>query len=239
MKTKVTFDTHLTCQKCASHANSVFQDLDADNLQQISDNKSCAPFRKGQILFHEGTRPLGVYCLNRGTVKVFKTGFDGKEQIVSIAKPGVLLGYKALLSEELYSVSSETLEDCAVCFIPKGEFLNVLDHSNSLNRRLLRMVCREYGVMADMLTNISQRPVRTRLAVTLLMLRDTYGQDGHEDGPVEINLTREDLANIIGTATETLIRLLSDFKEEGLITTKGRRINIAQVPGLVRIANAS
>jgi CRP/FNR family transcriptional regulator len=113
--------------------------------------------------------------------------------------------------------------------------LNLLSENQDFNQKLLQAVCRELGVMADSLTNLAQKSVRERLAITLLMLKDTYGIDGNSE-PVEINLTREDLANIVGTATETLIRLLHDFKEENLITTKGRKITVTDAKGLVKAA---
>ena len=226
----------IACQECKSRGSSLFAGICAHDLTSISQNKSCTQYKKGQMLFHEGTRPLGVYCINAGKVKVYKIGHDGKEQIIHVASNGNLLGYRAMLSEESYPVSAETLEEATVCFVPKHDFLQVLDGSHELHDTLLKAACKELGVMADNMTNMAQKSVRERLAVTLLMLRDTYGMDV-ENGPIEINLTREDLANIVGTATETLIRLLHDFKEEELIETKGRKIIVKQPDALVKVAN--
>ena len=194
-------------------------------------------YKKGQILFHEGTRPLGIYCINTGKVKVYKIGTDGKEQILRITKAGDMMGYKAMLAEEYYSMSAETLEDCTICFISKQNFLDTLKGSNDLNQRIMREICHEYGLMAEEVTHQAQKSVRERFALTLLKLKDTYGLEGSaEDGPVEINLTREDLANMVGTATETLIRLLNEFKEDGMLETNGRKIRILDAKQLVRTA---
>ena len=233
MNTKKTLQ--VSCAECKSRANSLFGVLCSHDLSQVSEAKSCTKYKKGQVLFHEGTRPLGVFCVNSGKVKVYRLGTDGKEQIMKIAKEGDVLGYKAMISEEHYPVTAETLDDCAICFVPKTDFLYLLSENKGFNRKLMQAVCHELGVMSEKLTNLAQKSVRERLAISLLMLKDTYGMEG-ENGSVEINLTREDLANIVGTATETLIRLLHDFKEENLISTKGRKIRVENVKGLVKAA---
>jgi len=229
--------TSVGCHNCAHRSKSMFSGLCAIELAQVSDNKSCTRYKKGQILFHEGTRPLGIFCINSGKVKVYKLGTDGKEQIVSIAKEGDMLGYKALIAEESYGLSAETLEPCTICFLPKSDFLQSVDSTEDLSRRLLKAVCHEMGLLTESLTHQAQKPVRERLAIVLLKLKDTYGMDPAENGPVEINLTREDLANMVGTATETLIRLLHDFKEEGLISSQGRKIKIENPQGLANQAH--
>lgn len=227
----------IACEACRSRSHSLFGTLCSHQLTTISDSKSCTVYKKGQILFHEGTRPLGVFCINRGKVKVYKLGYDGKEQIIRIAHDGGLLGYKALIAEETYTVSAETLEDCTICFLPKPTFLQTLQESTEFNQRIMKQVCHELGLMTENLTHQAQRTVRERLAITLLKLKDTYGMDAHDEGPIEINLTRDDLANMVGTATETLIRLLHEFKDDQLISTRGRKIRIEDAPGLVRAAN--
>ena len=228
---------YIACEACQSRSYSPFDTLCAAHLAQVSDNKSCTVYKKGQILFHEGTRPLGVFCVNKGKIKVYKIGYDGKEQIINVVGKGTLLGYKAMLAEESYSVSAETLEDCTICFLSRANFMNTLSESSDLNQRLMKQVCQEMGIMTENLTNQAQRPVRERLAIALLKLKDTYGMDYMENGPIEINLTREDLANIVGTATETLIRLLQEFKQDKLISTKGRKIKIDDPKRLVQTAN--
>lgn len=227
----------LTCEECKTRNGSKFGGLCAHELESLSSNKSCTLYKKGQVMFYEGTRPLGVFCINEGKVKVYKTGDDGKDQIIQIAKEGDLLGYRAMISEESYPVTAEALEGAKVCFIPKSNFLRLLEENSEFNHLILKEACKELGLMTENLTNLAQKSVRERLAVSLLMLKDTYGLNGHDDGPVEINLTREDLANIVGTATETVIRLLHDFKEEKVIETKGRKIRVIDPDRLVKIGN--
>lgn len=225
----------LHCAECEARSGSIFSGLCAHKLTDLDDQKSSNSYKKGQILFHEGTRPMGIFCINRGKVKIYKLGSDGKEQIIHIAGSGDVLGYKAMLGEENYPVSGETLEESNICFIPKNNFITILEKSPELYQRLLKKVCHEMGAMTEKITNLAQKSVRERMALTLVMLNDTYGLDAMDNGPVTLNLTREDLANIVGTATETLIRLLHDFKEEGLVKTDGRKIVIVDPKGLSRI----
>lgn len=223
------------CATCSRFSGSMFQDLTGSDLEKISTGKSCISFKKGSVFIQEGTRPNGVFCIHSGKVKVYKHG-DGREQIIRIAKEGDLLGYKAILAEESFPVSAETLEDCSICFVPKPLFLETLFTSSSFAQRILREACRELELMTSELTNMAQKTVRERVALTLLTLSDTYGEDALEPGRSTINLKREDLAGLVGTATETLIRLLAELKEERLIEIDGRKVIIRDKAGLRRFA---
>jgi CRP/FNR family transcriptional regulator len=201
-------------------------------MERIESGRTCTHYKKGQVLFHEGTRPLGVFCVNSGRIKLFSVGMDGKEHITRVSASGDLLGYKALLSEQHYQQTAEALDDCNVCFLAKEDFLYLLRPETKFYMLLLKSVCSENTEMASKMMQMAQQSVRQRLAVSLLMLKDTYGIEQDSSGEIEINLTREDLANIVGTATESLIRLLNDFKKENLIETQGRKIRILNPEGL-------
>src|SRR5690606_1231119 len=174
------------------------------------------------------------FCISTGRVKVYRMGLDGKEQIIKISAAGDLLGYKALISDQHYLLSGEALEDCLVCFIPKDDFLELLKPGSEFYMNLLKAVCEEHGTIASKITEMAQLSVRQRLALSLLMLNDTYGLEQDVNGDIQINLSREDLANIVGTATESLIRLLNEFKKDGLIETHGRKIEVKNPEGLLR-----
>lgn len=228
---------YVDCDHCEMRHKSMFGVLCQHERQEMNLTKTCNTYKRGQLLFHEGSRPMGVYCLNSGMVKVSKVGYDGKEQIVHIATSGGLLGYRTMISEESYSLSAEALEDTNVCFVPKEDFLKLVAGNQALHQNLLKAACKELGVLTNNLVDLAQKPVRERTAAALLMLKDTYGQEGYNDGPVEINMTREDLANIVGTATETLIRTLHDFKDEELIKVTGRKIQVTDAGGLLHVCN--
>ena len=116
----------LQCIACKSRGESHFSDLKDEDLEILSEHKSCVTYKKNQTLFYEGTRPMGIFCINSGKVKVFKMGSNGKEQILFIAQKGDFLGYRSLLSEELYGSSGTVLEPAAICFIPKSDFLKAI-----------------------------------------------------------------------------------------------------------------
>lgn len=227
----------MPCELCMSRKFSLFNEVSSEHLCNISDSKSFISHSKGQILYYEGTRPLGIFCINSGKVKIFKTASNGKEQIVSLAKAGDFVGYSNLLGEEQYTTTATILEDASICFIPRESFMQLMTIDSHLFRKLMKSVCHDLGVMEEKLTDASQKSVRERLAQTLLMLKDTYGIDGLESVKIDIALSREDLAGIVGTATETVIRLLSEFKSDGLIELEGKKIKIMDAKALARLAD--
>lgn len=222
------------CSECRTRYLGTFQGISDESLSVIDENKTCNLYKKGQLLIHEGSRPLSVYCIKSGKVKVYKLGQQGKEQITAILKAGDIVGYRAMLSDSLFHVSVEALEDVVACHIPKSEFLNTFQNDKVLNQRIIKDLSEELINLTSVITDIAQKPVRERCAATLVMLHDVYTNNNGEsmDG---INLTRESLANMIGTATETLIRIIHDFKEEELIVTSGRKIIIKDLKSLQRI----
>jgi len=227
----------INCTLCAGRHQSLFSDLSNDELESLSLHKSCIQYKKGQTLYYEGTRPMGLFCINSGKVKVYKITSDGKEQILYLAKPGDFLGYKALISEEFYTASATVIEEGAICYIPKSDFLNILNSNPTFFKKIMSKLCEDLGVMEQKLVTIAQKSVRERLAATLLMLKESYGMEGEESTLIDIALSREDLANIIGTATETVIRLLSEFKTQELISLQGKKIKVLDPQGLVKEAD--
>ena len=222
------------CRECKTRYLGTLQGISDESLEAINDNKTCNLYKKGQLLIHEGSRPLSVYCIKSGKVKVYKLGQQGKEQITAILKAGDVVGYRAMLSDSLFHVSVEALEDVVACHIPKAEFIKSFENDKVLNKRIIKDLSSELINLTSVITDIAQKPVRERCAATLVMLHDVYTNNNGEsvDG---INLTRESLANMIGTATETLIRIIHDFKEEELITTSGRKIIVQDLKSLQRI----
>lgn len=220
---------HVTCENCLSRKNSLFGSFCGDETSSLNDAKACSYYKKNQPLFVEGSTPRGVYCVNQGKVKIFTRGEEGKEQIIHIAKAGEIVGFRAMFSGEPYAVAASTLEECNICFISKNDFLDLVDTNQTLRNGIMKELSKELADRAMFITNMAQKSVRERLAFSLVLLKDIYEDE-------MINLSREDLANFIGTATETLIRLLKDFKEEGLIQTHTRKIEIVDQEGLMLLA---
>jgi CRP/FNR family transcriptional regulator len=215
----------------------MFSELSDAHLCNLSDNKNLISHKKGQILYYEGTKPLGVFCINAGIVKVFKSASNGKEQIIRLAQKGDFLGYSSMLGEEVYSNTASIVEDAEICFVPKDTFLKVLQEDNDFHRRLTKTLCNDIGLMEEKLTDATQKTIRERLAFTLLKLGDTYGVDGVKGEKIDIVLMREEIAGLVGTATETVIRLLSEFKKDDLIEFDGKKIIILDKKGLARLSD--
>ncbi len=212
-----------------SRKNSLFGSFCDEEVEGLDKTKSCSFFKKNQPLFIEGSSPRGVYCINEGKVKIFARGEEGKEQIIHLAASGEVVGFRAMFSGEPYKVSATTLEESNICFIGKSDFLDLVDSNPTLRNGIMKELSKELADRATFITNMAQKSVRERLAFSLLMLSDIYKEE-------MINLSREDMANFVGTATETLIRLLKDFKEEDLIATHARKVEILNREGLLKVA---
>ncbi|MEB2784768.1 Crp/Fnr family transcriptional regulator [Algoriphagus persicinus] len=225
------------CDLCSSRKLSMLSDLTEEQACNISDNKNMISHRKGQMLYYEEAKPLGVFCVNSGVIKIFKTASSGKEQIMHLAKKGDLLGYSALLGEENYTNSAMVIEDAKICFIPKETFLKALVSNGPFFKRLTRALSHEIGVMEEKLVDASQKSIRERLAYLLLQLANSYGLDGGDHQQIDLVLSREEIASLIGTATESVIRLLSEFKKDKLIELRGKKIVILDKEGLVKLSD--
>ncbi|MGB0525846.1 MAG: Crp/Fnr family transcriptional regulator [Flammeovirgaceae bacterium] len=191
-------------------------------------------FKKGQLVFHEHGIPTGVYFLEEGKAKIFKVGINGKEQIFYIYKQGDLLGYHSVICDEYYMDSCETLEPCKVSFISRDDFFQLMDEIPEFRSLLIKNLGHEFAVMVNTITILAQKTVRERLAIYLIVLRERYRESSHQE-PV-ISLPREDLANVIGTARETLTRLLREFKEAKYIHIHKREIRILDIKELKKQA---
>lgn len=220
-------------------SESVLADLPPDDLALLTAHKTEQLYKKGEIIFREGGYPAGIFYVAEGKVKKYKVDKEGKEQIIYVANTGELLGYHAVLSEDRYPDSSAALEESTITFIPKEDFLATLEHSDVLIRRLLKTLSHEFAVLANSLTLFAQKSVRERLALQLIVIREKYKSNFQPGMSVEINMSRDDLASLVGTARENVIRALTEFKNDGILETKGRTIIVHNVGKLIEIANYS
>lgn len=218
-------------------SESVLTNLPLDDLELLTANKSEQIYRKGEVIFREGGYPTGIFYITDGKVKKYKVDKDGKEQIIYVANTGELLGYHAVLSEGRFPDSAAALEESKIAFIPKEDFLDTVEQSDALTRRLLKTLSHEFAVLANSLTMHAQKSVRERLALQLIVIREKYKVDFKPGMPVEINMSRDDLASLVGTARENVVRVLTEFKESGILVTNGRKIIVQDVGKLIEIAN--
>jgi CRP-like cAMP-binding protein len=233
---KVSIEPNITCNQCESKLTSVLAKAKPEHLEEINIQKVCNIYKRGQTIFNEGSQPFGVYCISSGKIKLSHIGDDGKEQITRLLKAGDIIGYRALLSGDRYGGSAIALEDTHVCFIPKELFLSILKNDAALAFELMKLLSDELHRAELQLTHLAQKPVRERLAETLLFIKDTYGYEA-DDITLNVRFSREEIANLVGTATESTIRLLSEFKRDGIVELDGKNIKILKLKELARTAN--
>src|SRR5690606_9837459 len=219
------------------NSQSILADHPTHDIQILTYHQSEHICKKGEVVFREGTLPSGIYYVKEGKIKKYKVDREGREQIIYIANTGELIGYHAILSESRYPDSAAALEETELIFIPKEDFLSALNNSSILKTRLLKLLSHEFSVLANSVSLFAQRTVRERLALQLIVLREKYKVNFKEGMPVEINMGRDDLASLAGTARENVVRVLSESKADGILETKGRKIIVKDVNQLIKIAN--
>jgi CRP/FNR family transcriptional regulator, polysaccharide utilization system transcription regulator len=225
---------NLSCDDCPFHRKSIFRGIDECDMLDLNIKKTCYFYRKSQIIYYEGKGALGIYCVHEGKIKVFKLGSEGKEQIVRVALPGELLGLRSVISGRPYTASATALDDSVCCFISKRKFFQLTIKYPEISQRIMMTLSFLLDGAENKITSLAQKSVRERVAEAILSLDETFRTDHSPEGTF-ITLSREDMANLVGTATETLIRLLSEFKHDGLIEIRGRKIKVLNRKGLVRI----
>jgi len=224
-----------SCDECILRSNSIFKHLTPEEQADVLEVKETNILKRGNVIYREGARINGCYCINSGIIKIYKTGIDGKEQIIRFAKPGDLIGFRSVLSNELACTTAQVLDDSFICYIPGTTLISLVKTNGNFSMELMQLTCRELGEANTYITDIAQKTVRERLAEVLLHLKDNFGLD--EENNLQIYLTREELANLVGTATESVIRLLSEFKSDRFIEITGRKIKLINLPALSKLSN--
>lgn len=218
------------CQSCIVKEFNALKSLTRDELMRVSACKTGKLYKKGQVIFEEGETLNGVYCVRDGVCKLSKLSENGKDQVVKLVVKGGLLGKRSLVSEQKTNLSAIALNDMEMCFIPKSEIMSDLSKNPKFTMDVLKEMAHDLKDSDDSLVDMAQKSVKTRMADILLYVHDNFGTD--DEGYLSIILSREDYASIVGTATESAIRILSQFKKEGMISTSGKRIKIEDQEGL-------
>ncbi len=223
------------CKDCMLGCQSIFGSLSAEELDRLTFDKNCHSYKKGTTIFHEGNRIHNFYCINSGIIKMYKTGIEGKEQIVSFAKAGDIIGYRSILSKEVACTTAKTIEEVVVCSIPGENLFKLIEQNSKFSMELMQLACKELGEANQFLTDIAQKSVRERLAEVLIKLKLFFSVNA--EGFLKVSLTRDELASLVGTSTESVIRLLSEFKSDNLIELQGRLIKILNEEKLRKLSS--
>jgi DNA-binding response OmpR family regulator len=207
---------------------------DEEVLREFIEGRHVDKYKKGQRIFSEGNHPLRLYYVQKGKVKVFKTNDGGKELILKIVNEGEFFGYVALLEDTVYKEFADALEDCEIIAIPKNEFDELMHSNKDVSRKFISLLAGDVSIREEQLIHIAYNSLRKKVADALLLLKDKFKDS---PGAFTIHISRENLAAIAGTATESLIRTLTDFKGEKLIDIKDANITILNEKKLQQLTN--
>ncbi|MBT8317809.1 MAG: Crp/Fnr family transcriptional regulator [Lutibacter sp.] len=212
------------CGQCIIKRLNPLKCLTHDELEKFSDHKTSLFIKKGENLMTEGNAINGLYCIRDGKGKLTKLSTNGKEQIIKFVKGGDILGQRSILSDEPVGLNATALEDMHVCFIPKQDILDTIKDNGQFSLNIMKIISHQLNEANILVSQMAQKPVKERLAETLIHLEEIFGVDN--EGCIDVILTREEIANTIGTATESAIRLLSNLKKDGIINLVNKKIKI-------------
>ncbi len=206
-----------------------------EELSKLSLNRKLRHYEKKETLYIEGDEPEGILFINSGRIKTYKMNEAGKELITSIYKAGDFIGYLDLIEGGEYHEYAEALEDTEACVIPKKDFFSLLYSNRDVAAKFIKILSNNLQDMEERLMNLAYNSVRKRVADTLLILKSRYQKDSEPQ--TFFSVSREDLAKMVGTATESVIRTLSDFKQEKLIGIRDKQIVILNPEKLEKLKN--
>lgn len=221
-------------EQCYKKLKTTFTNLSGQELKDLLKPDSIRFCKKGELIYPEGARIKGCYFIYNGIIKIYQTGHEGKEQIIKFDQEGDIFGFRSVIRHEPACTSAESHTEAIVCYIPDTVLLNLIRNNSGFAYDMIQIACKELGDSNRYIRDIAQKSVRARLAEILLLIAGDFGTES--DGTLNLNITREELSNFVGTATETIIRLLSEFKIDGIVDSKGRKIKLLHIEKLKTIA---
>jgi len=222
------------CSECPQFDVSMFGDLDGQSLDKLDDIKKTLYVKKGSHVFREGAMPKGLFCIRSGKVKLVQMGSDGKDQIVQMLKSGDVLGHRAIFGNDVHASTAEALEDSKICYFPRNLFYDLVEQNRKLILKFANLLACELKEAERKITNTAQQSVLVRISESLILLIEKYGVDVNSK-VLNIQITREDIANIAGTTRESATRSLSKLRDLGIIELSGKNIVITDENKLLAI----
>ena len=205
-----------------------------DAWENLSTGRNTNYYKRRHVIYSEGNHPNRLFYVQKGKVKLYKTNDDGKDLTIGLFGEGDYFGYMALLENSVYRENAEALEDSEIAMIPREEFDALIKENHVVMKKFLQILAGNLTEKEDQLLGLAYNSLRKRVADALIMLRDKFSNG---ENPFSIHISREDLANIAGTATESLIRTLSDFKAEKMIDIKDGSIVLLNEKKLANLFN--
>jgi DNA-binding response OmpR family regulator len=199
-----------------------------EELQKLPEQKKTKVFKKRELIYEEGDYPRYLYFVKTGKVKIFKTNENGKEYIIDILREGEFFGYVDLIKDAPYADSAGALEDAELSLVPKDDFAALIYGNRDVSSRLIKMLANDITDKEEQLLHLAYNSVRKRVADAVIFLSEKEGKN-------EINILRDDLARIVGTAKESVIRMLTEFKADGYIDIVDGKISIRDMKKLANL----
>ena len=223
------------CFTCPNREHTEWCTLGDDELQRIVDANKIREFLPGEALFHQGDPCHGVYCIHSGMVGIRKVDIDGNSVLLGLAHAGDTLGYRALLTGNEHKIGAEILKKGAVCFIHKGTVHGLIERNPALGHRFLGRAIKDLEEAEDKFLESVTLSVRARFAHLLLVLKDRYAKtaEGDKELVLELPLSRQDMAEMIGIRPETLSRTIRQFEEDGIAEFSGRTVRVPEISSLL------
>jgi CRP-like cAMP-binding protein len=222
------------CSACPQFDISMFSDLDDQSLNKFDEIKKVLHVKKGNYVFREGVMPRGLFCIRSGKIKLVQMGADGKDQIVQMLKSGDVLGHRAIFGNDVHASTAEALEDSKICYFPRNLFYDLVEQNGKLILKFANLLACELKAAERKITTSAQQSVMVRISESLLLLIEKYGIDVNSN-VLNIQITREDLANIAGTTRESATRSLSKLRDLDIIELSGKNILITDEKKLLAI----
>ena len=227
----------VNCKDCPGWKSSVFAELEDTEVEGLIKNKTPNILKKGQTLFMQGNPSFGLYCLGKGNIKVSKLNDEGKESIVRIASVGNVVGHRSIFAHQPYLATATAITETHACFIDKNHLLSLARRNVSVACRILFSLATDLGLSEKKVASFSHDNVRARMAAIFLLLKESHGKEIEDGILLDINLSREEMASLIGIATETLIRSISEFKDENIIRLEKKMLVILDLEKLLEITS--
>lgn len=226
------------CENCfLKTTNGCFSTISLDAALDVNKNKTIQKHKKGKVIFSEGNLSTGLYCIKSGKVKLTKTNQSGKESIVQLASPGNFIGHYNLFNGLNYFASAVALEEVEVCYLPKKFIMESICNHPSLNLQIINQLSRGMSDAEIKLNSVLKKNVRERLAHLFVTLYTTHGTTMEGRTRLDIKLSRDEIASMIGTVNETVTRFITEFKTEGLIEEENKYFFIIDQERLKEFAN--
>lgn len=203
-------------------------------LNELSEDRKIREYAKKDVIFREGDHAHTLFYVVKGKVKATKTDSYGKDLVTDLYSPGDFVGYIPLLEDEVYHETAIALEDSDLIIIPKEDFKSLINSNRDVAGKFIKMLANNVFEKEERLLKLAYGSVRERVADALIQLQLRYKEEGQDE--FSIRISREDLASIVGTATESLIRTLSEFKSDGVVEISGREIRIKDEEALKRLS---